>query len=189
MKNTISTHSGKRFDLRNPRPCDVEIEDIAIALARIARFTGHTKDFLSVGQHVVNVARILNEWGEPIEVQLYGLLHDAPEYVLNDVVSPLKRMLPQYRAFERRVMKAILKGLKLHKRLCLTKEQLKTVKLADDCCFLAERRDQVNWGQGPRRPFTVSKGAVAWDKPIVGMEWPTAYQQFLAYFDKLTDAL
>lgn len=188
MKNTIATHSGKRFDLRNPRPRDVEIDDIALALSRIARFTGHTKDFLSVAQHSANVALILNEWGEPLEVQLYGLLHDASEAYLNDVTRPLKRMLPHYLAFERKVMKAVLKGLKLHRRLCLTKAQLKTVKLADECCCLAERRDQVNILGSPRRGF-VSSGARAWDKTIIGKEWQPAYQMFLSAYDTLTAAL
>lgn len=187
MKNTILTHSGKRFDLRNPRPCDVNIDDIAIALSRIARFTGHTKDFLSVGQHSVNVARILNEWEVPVEVQMYGLLHDAPEAYLNDVVRPLKKLLPQYHAFERNVMKAVLKGLKLNRQLCLTKAQLKTVKLADDSCCLAEKRDQIN-SKCLSRKF-VESGAVAWDKPIVGMEWREAHKMFLMAYITLSACL
>lgn len=186
--NFIVTRSGRKFDLKKPRPIDVDIDDIAIALARVCRFTGHTKDFLSVGQHCVNVARILEEWGAPIYVRLYGLLHDAPEAYLNDVVRPLKKMLPQYKKLEGNVMKAILKGLKLDKHLCLTRSELELVKRADEACALAERRDQILHNGTLPRHF-VASDAEAWGKKIVGMEWKEAEFRFRDEFRFLCERL
>lgn len=185
----IATRSGKKFNLRNPRPCDVDIKDIATALSKVCRFTGHTEDFLSVGQHCSNVYRILKEWGEPPIVQIYGLLHDAPEAYLNDVVRPLKAMLPHYRAFERKVMACILKGLKLDKVLCLTSKQLETVKLADDSCALAERRDQINHGGTMPSNNFVGTDAKPWKTSIVGIEWRDARIQFLRDYNNLRDEI
>lgn len=187
--NYIATRSGRKFNLKNPRPCDVDINDIATALSKVCRFTGHTKDFISVAQHCVNVAHILNEWGAPVEVQLYGLLHDAAESFLNDVVRPLKPYIPAYKRMEKKMMKVILKGLKLHKVLCLNRSQLELVKLADDSCALAERRDQINHGGSMPSPHFVSTAAVAWDKEIIGMEWREAKKIFEDTYELLTGAI
>jgi 5'-deoxynucleotidase YfbR-like HD superfamily hydrolase len=104
--------SGRRLDLLNPSPLDIEIEDIAHGLARVARWNGQTKGdhAFSVAQHCVLVEEIAThldpEIGRP--ARLAALLHDAPEYVIGDMISPFKAALGlDYKAFEKRLMAAI----------------------------------------------------------------------------------
>lgn len=186
MRHFITANSGKRVNLKNPKPESIDINDIAIALSRVARFTGHTKEFISVGQHSINVKWLLQERGEPIIVQLYGLLHDASEAYLNDIVRPIKQLFPIYYQLEHRIMKVILKGLQLNRVLCLTKEQHKTVKLADDLLAVAERRDQINHGGTPcPRDFVGSGLTKGWERKIKGMEPNDAARIFLEEYYNL----
>lgn len=104
--------SGRRLDLLDPSPFDVEIEDIAHGLARIARWNGQTtgRHIFSVAQHSVLVGEIatLLEPGLSPRWQLAVLLHDAPEYVIGDMISPFKGVIgADYRAVEARLMAAI----------------------------------------------------------------------------------
>jgi 5'-deoxynucleotidase YfbR-like HD superfamily hydrolase len=86
--------SGRRLDLLDPTPMDIEIEDIAHGLAFVARWNGQTKgDFAySVAEHSVLVESIFRALfpKEPVKWQLAALLHDAPEYVIGDMISPVK---------------------------------------------------------------------------------------------------
>jgi 5'-deoxynucleotidase YfbR-like HD superfamily hydrolase len=104
--------SGRRLDLLNPSPLDVEIEDIAQGLARVARWNGQTKGdhAFSVAQHCVLVEALLCERRTALDRRwrLAGLLHDAPEYVIGDMISPFKAAVGiDYRAFESRLLAAI----------------------------------------------------------------------------------
>lgn len=83
----IVTYSGKRFNLRDPKPDQIDIQDIALALSNICRFTGHVRPRYSVAEHCVRVS-----WLCPTEHKLWGLLHDAEEAYFNDVSKPLKSM-------------------------------------------------------------------------------------------------
>jgi 5'-deoxynucleotidase YfbR-like HD superfamily hydrolase len=104
--------SGRRLDLLDPSPLDIEIEDIAHGLARVARWNGQTlgEHGFSVAQHSVvveQVALILEPNLEP-RWRLAALLHDAAEYVIGDMISPFKAALGvDYRAFEDRLERAI----------------------------------------------------------------------------------
>src|ERR1700742_3269024 len=86
--------SGRRLDLLDPSPLDVEIEDIAHGLARVARWNGQTRGphAFSVAQHCVLVERLTADLHPNItrQVRLMALLHDAPEYVVGDLISPFK---------------------------------------------------------------------------------------------------
>ena len=104
--------SGRRLDLLNPSPLDIEIEDIAHGLARVARWNGQTKGdhAFSVAQHCVLVAEIAAHADPDLDRQarLSALLHDAPEYVIGDMISPFKAALGyDYKGFEIRLMAAI----------------------------------------------------------------------------------
>ena len=86
--------SGRRLDLLDPTPVDIEIQDIAHGLSFVARWNGQTKgDFpYSVAEHSLLVERIFSELNpnSNSEARLAALLHDAPEYVLGDLISPVK---------------------------------------------------------------------------------------------------
>ena len=104
--------SGRRLDLLDPTPDAIEIEDIAHGLARVARWNGQTKGAhaFSVAQHafvVEEIAHAMNtEWLS--EWRLAALLHDAPEYVIGDLISPFKAAVGlDYKAFEQRLLSAI----------------------------------------------------------------------------------
>jgi 5'-deoxynucleotidase YfbR-like HD superfamily hydrolase len=104
--------SGRRLDLLDPSPLDVEIDDIAHGLARVARWNGQTKGehAFSVAQHCVLVERLAVEL-KPLlsrEARLMALLHDAPEYVVGDLISPFKAAVGiDYKDFELRLLAAI----------------------------------------------------------------------------------
>ena len=104
--------SGRRLDLLNPSPLDIEIEDIAHGLARVARWNGQTQGdhAFSVAQHCVLVERIASHLNGGLDraAKLAALLHDAPEYVIGDMISPFKAALGlDYKAFEHILLGAI----------------------------------------------------------------------------------
>ena len=104
--------SGRRLDLLDPTPMDIEIEDIAHGLAFVARWNGQTKgDFAySVAEHSLLVEQIFSHQnpGAPVKWQLAALLHDAPEYVIGDMISPVKAAVgPGYGALDDRLTAAI----------------------------------------------------------------------------------
>jgi 5'-deoxynucleotidase YfbR-like HD superfamily hydrolase len=103
--------SGRRLDLLDPSPLDVEIEDIAHGLSRVARWNGQTRGdwAISVAEHCLVVEDIFGRLGPcPAAERLAALLHDAPEYVIGDMISPFKAALGlDYRAFEERLAAAV----------------------------------------------------------------------------------
>jgi hypothetical protein len=104
--------SGRRLDLLDPSPLDIEIEDIAHGLARVARWNGQTKGehAFSVAQHCVLVERITTDLSPRLtrDARLMALLHDAPEYVIGDLISPFKVAIGiDYKALEIRLQSAI----------------------------------------------------------------------------------
>ncbi|PRY75662.1 hypothetical protein CLV80_11113 [Yoonia maritima] len=104
--------SGRRLDLLDPTPVDIEIEDIAHGLAFVARWNGQTRgDFAySVAEHSLLVTEIfkLQQPSAPVKWQLAALLHDAPEYVIGDMISPVKAAVgPDYEALDTRLTAAI----------------------------------------------------------------------------------
>ncbi|MEZ6031233.1 MAG: HD family hydrolase [Hyphomonadaceae bacterium] len=104
--------SGRRLDLLDPSPMDVEIDDIAHGLARVARWNGQTRGdhAYSVAQHSVLVEAFVGHmWPETGAADLLGaLLHDAPEYVIGDMISPFKTVLGgDYKKVELRLEGAI----------------------------------------------------------------------------------
>lgn len=104
--------SGRRLDLLDPSPLDIEIADIAHGLARVARWNGQTSGahIFSVAQHTLLVEAVMLEQAPRIDakVRLAALLHDAPEYVIGDMISPFKAVLGgDYKQVEKRLLAAI----------------------------------------------------------------------------------
>ena len=104
--------SGRRLDLLDPSPLDIEIADVAHGLARVARWNGQTRGahIFSVAQHTLLVEAVMREQTPRLDVRfrLAALLHDAPEYVIGDMISPFKAVLDgAYKAVEKRLLSAI----------------------------------------------------------------------------------
>ncbi|MEP3474829.1 MAG: HD family hydrolase [Hyphomicrobiales bacterium] len=127
--------SGRRLDLLNPKSSDIEIEDIAHGLARVARWNGQTSGphAFSVAEHSLFVTDILLKLkpDAPASWQMGALLHDAPEYVIGDLISPFKAAIgADYKVFELKILDAI------HQRfgiaLDLTDEVQRFIKRADE---------------------------------------------------------
>jgi len=126
--------SGRRLNLLDPSPIDIEIEDIAHGLSRVARWNGQTGGdwAFSVAQHslvVEEIFRRLRPGAEPTACRA-ALLHDAPEYVVGDLITPFKNAVGlDYRALERRLLQAIHIRFALPARLPKTAAAL--IKRAD----------------------------------------------------------
>ncbi|MBO0766717.1 MAG: HD family hydrolase [Hyphomicrobiaceae bacterium] len=114
--------SGRRLDLLDPAPADIAIEDIAHGLARVARWNGQTlgDHAFSVAQHgllVADIAAALKPDTQSCWL-LAALLHDAPEYVIGDLISPFKAAVGlDYKAFELRLLRAIHRAFGLPEQL------------------------------------------------------------------------
>ncbi|MGB1106534.1 MAG: HD family hydrolase [Alphaproteobacteria bacterium] len=104
--------SGRRLDLLDPSPIDIEIVDIAHGLARVSRWNGQTKGIypMSVAQHSIVVERLVSRNAPKLDRRwrLAALLHDAPEYVIGDMITPFKYALGGiYREIEDRLSVAV----------------------------------------------------------------------------------
>jgi hypothetical protein len=109
----IVTAMGRRFSLLDPKPADVDLLDLAIALAQQCRWSGHTREHYSVGEHSLRVADFVKHAlahrgrREAVVPELQALLHDAAEAYIVDVPRPIKPLLQGYREIEERVHAAI----------------------------------------------------------------------------------
>ena len=184
--------SGRRLDLVDPSPLDVEIEDIAHGLARVARWNGQTvgAHIFSVAQHTLLVEEIGRRLAGHVDRRL-GLalmLHDAPEYVIGDMISPFKAIIGDaYKAVEKRLLVAI------HLRVGLPAELpsgvVRLVKAADrGAAFLEATRlagfaveeAERFFGQPPRLPSASERDYIT--------PWPaeTAEARYLERFARLS---
>lgn len=143
----MQTVSGRRFWPEDPRAEDVDLRDIAHALSQICRFGGHTEQFYSVAQHSTLVADCVARMGGDSEQIMWGLLHDAAEAYIGDMIWPIKNShtgaMAEYKRVERRVMTAISEKFNLappwdHGPLC---EPPEIVLNADRRVLLGEARD------------------------------------------------
>lgn len=133
----IITYTGRRVDLCDPDPASIDILDIAHALAMQCRWNGHTTKFYSVAQHSVMVSDLV-----PTDEALIGLLHDAAEAYLGDVVRPLKQMYGRtWTAIENCMSVAI--GRRFGVKLLTLPE---SVQEADDILLATEARDLMREG-------------------------------------------
>lgn len=174
MKPNILTSSGTYFDFLEPEKSIIDIETIAHALSHICRFTGHVKKFYSVAEHSVLVSYLT-----PPEHAWAGLLHDAAEAYIGDVVAPLKRLLPDYKVIEARVESAVLANFGLPAELPAA------VKLADLCALATEQRDLMPAHDDAWEWETIP-GVQPSEQSIVPMSPKVAKAFFLMRFKQLT---
>lgn len=104
----IVTATGKRFDLLDPKPNQIDIRDIAMSLSRLCRFTGHCSRFYSVAEHSLIGANTIDTY-----YQREFLLHDAAEAYTGDMNSPLKQMCPDFKTIQNNIDAAIRKKFHL----------------------------------------------------------------------------
>jgi uncharacterized protein len=148
--------SGRRLDLLDPSPLDIEIEDIAHGLARVARWNGQTdgEHAFSVAEHSLLVEKIASELDPKLirKFRLAALIHDAPEYVIGDLISPFNAALSlDYRAFEAKLLTAI------HLRFGLPTELpdrvTKLIKRADKIAAYYEATGLAGFSRAEARRF------------------------------------
>jgi 5'-deoxynucleotidase YfbR-like HD superfamily hydrolase len=185
--------SGRRLDLLAPSPDDVAIEDIAHGLARVARWNGQTygTHAFSVAEHalvVEDIAFALNPgWGK--DWRLAALLHDAPEYVIGDLISPFKAAIGfDYKAFENRLLEAI--HIRFGLPANLPTEITAAIKQADRIAAFYEAtilagfsKDEADLYFGiPDIPHELAERLSRLDPSAIGV----AQQAFLARFKALS---
>ena len=184
--------SGRRLDLLDPSALDIEIQDIAHGLARVARWNGQTvgSHIFSVAQHCLLVEALARNRAPRLDDarRLAVLLHDAPEYVIGDMISPFKVVIGDaYKAVERRILAAI------HRRFGLPTpsppEVMGLIKAADRSAAYLEATRLAGFataearrffGQPPKFSATIERDYL---KP-----WPaeTAQKRYLERFRKLS---
>ena len=127
----MQTITGRKFWPIDPRAEDIDIYDIAHALSMMCRFNGHCKVFYSVAEHSVYVSDLC-----PSEHAAWGLLHDASEAYIADIVKPAKPYIAGYKEAESRIMAAVCE------RFGLTVDEPYEVKVADNS-ILADEAEQI----------------------------------------------
>jgi 5'-deoxynucleotidase YfbR-like HD superfamily hydrolase len=183
--------SGRRLDLLDPSPLDIEIEDIAHGLARVARWNGQTSGHypFSVAQHSILVVRIIELAAREVGARgrFAALLHDAPEYVIGDMISPFKAVIGgDYRAVEHRLLAAIHRRFELP--ATLPASTTAAIKAADRVAAFHEATRLAGFAQAEAVKFFGRPGISA-----DGLElepWPTeeAETRFLTTFETLRAA-
>ncbi|MBI4922922.1 MAG: HD family hydrolase [Devosia nanyangense] len=185
--------SGRRLDILDPSPVDVELSDIAHGLARVARWNGQTKgDYpFSVAQHSVLVLEIFTALNPNADAKsrLYALLHDAPEYVMGDIISPFKAAMGgNYKEVENRLMAAIY----LHFALNAAPPAglARQIKRADKEAAYQEAVQLAGFAVDEARKFFGEPGLAAFDLDRFDeliRPWPTgeAYDRFVDAVDML----
>ena len=182
--------SGRRLDLLDPSPMDIEIEDIAHGLARVARWNGQTigAHAFSVAQHSVVVEEICAHIQPDLEPRwrLAALLHDASEYVIGDMISPFKAALGyDYKLFEERLEHAIHTRFGLPAKVPLTVKKL--IKRADRACAFFEATQLAGFGFDESVEF-FDPPPEGYDLHIEPLSAAQAQQRYVQRYQVLSEA-
>jgi 5'-deoxynucleotidase YfbR-like HD superfamily hydrolase len=188
--------SGRRLDILDPSPLDIELSDIAHGLARVARWNGQTQgDYpFSVAQHSVLVLKLFQAANPDATPQqlLQCMLHDAPEYVMGDIISPFKAAMGgNYKVVEDRLMSAIFLRFSLPATMSAATKKL--VKKADIEAAYFEATHLAGFDAAEAEKLFGAPTLATFE--VDGFEklirpWPTqqAHAQFVQVFDE-TSAL
>jgi uncharacterized protein len=183
--------SGRRLDLLDPSALDVEVEDIAHGLARVARWNGQTigAHIFSVAQHTLLVETIARARTPRLDrrARLAILLHDAPEYVIGDMISPFKAVIGDaYKAVERRLLTAIHQRFGLP--VALPDDIIRMIKAADQAAAFLEATRLAGFDIAEARRFFGQRPVLpqAMERDYL-TPWPaeTAERRYLDRFVKL----
>lgn len=183
--------SGRRLDLLNPSPLDIEIEDIAQGLSRVARWNGQTSGdwAFTVAQHSLVVDALVGQlkplW--PASWRLATLLHDSAEYVLGDLITPFKSQIGSaYKELENRLLGAI--HLRFGLPATLPQSVVDAIKRADKMAAYFEATRLAGFDEGEARRFFGRPGRIVAPNltPLAPAE---AMARFLARFRALQEGI
>ncbi len=185
--------SGRRLDLLDPSPLDIEIGDIAHGLARLARWNGQTRGrhAFSVAQHCLLVEAIAGTLKPQLspKFRLAALLHDAPEYVVGDLISPFKAAMGEtYKSFEERIQRAVHMRFGLPAVLPQSVAQL--IKRADRIAAYHEAVQLAGFSVADAKQYFIQPGQHAVKVPdavshIMPLNTAAAEGAYLARFEAL----
>jgi 5'-deoxynucleotidase YfbR-like HD superfamily hydrolase len=151
---SIQARSGRYINFLTPDPSVFCIHDIAHALSHTCRFGGHTRDFYSVAQHSVLASYLVPECD-----QFAALMHDAAEAYVGDVPTPLKQLLPEYKAIEKRIEACLFERFGLYSGMPLSVKRADLIMLATERRDLMEAKsDDAEWSaiaDVPMAPFRI----------------------------------
>ena len=172
----VQTYSGERINLFNPDPNTIHIEDIAHALSIQNRYNGHSYAPYSVAQNCVLAADLV-----PHEAKFWALMHDAPEYILGDIITPIKQHAPVFReldGFYEDIIKA--------KFNIFTTEEIENIVYAVDSWMLHEESRQLlkitpDW-ENFRKHIRTNISCIFDSIEIIPWTYDVAKIRFLNYF-------
>ncbi|MCP8885016.1 HD family hydrolase [Devosia sp. XJ19-1] len=189
--------SGRRLDILDPSPVDVELSDIAHGLARVARWNGQTQgDYpFSVAQHSVLVLELFRASNPDASAaaRLQALLHDAPEYVMGDIISPFKAAMGgNYKDVENRLLSAIF--LRFSLPATMTAALAKLIKKADREAAFFEATHLAGFDPSEARRLFGEPGQSAFDVDAFDRlirPWPTqqAHERFIEAFETISGSI
>lgn len=186
--------SGRRLDLLDPSPLDIEIEDIALGLARVARWNGQTvgAHAFSVAEHSLLVEELVRRLAPDSDRRwlLAALLHDAPEYVIGDMISPFKVVLGDgYKAFEGRIQEAVHLRFGLPARLPAATVRL--IKRADQAAAFLEATQLAGFGIAEAAKYFGRPGKISGERlgslfQLSPLSSAAAEEKFVSRFTSLS---
>lgn len=147
----MCTRTGIEFWPLDPRAEEVWIEDIAHALSNLCRYNGQCRTFYSVAQHCVLVKRQVEKMSGTLDAVRQGLLHDATEAYLGDMIRPLKGCFPEYRVAEHKVFVAIMRRFGIKESMYAVVKRADEILLATEAGQLMPAASVARWTL-PGRP-------------------------------------
>jgi len=186
-KHWFQTYTGKIFHPFDPDPKMIDIEDIAHALSLICRFSGHVKEFYSVAEHSVHVARVFDELVKDTSLEgnhrasVCALLHDATETYCGDMIRPIKEGIIEYQKMEAEIEEMVIQHFGL---VDVWWAAHPYVKQADNIMLATERRDLLTEGPGrdDRRWVIDEQGVKASERHVFAMHPEDAKEWFLGEY-------
>lgn len=176
-----ATFTGKMIVPDDPKPEDIDIIDIAVGLSQQCRYSGQVWPFYSVAEHSILVSQLVGQRADDKRYALRALMHDSPEFILNDMVRPVKRKVKGYDVLEDKVMRAIDTKFDLR----YSKVNWTVIKYYDDLITITERRKLMR-----RLPVSVyGRGVPESEVPNINfkcMPPPEAALAFLSTFFSLS---
>ena len=186
----MQTHSGRAFDLIDPKPEDVHLSDISHSLSMICRYNGHVSGFYSVAEHCCHIYDWLGMQGLHQRIMLAGLLHDAPEAYVGDVIWPVQQALPEFRdafhALQARVWAVMRVALDIPETVDLRHALVREADvriLLDERAALLTTPPPIPWAVEHLQPLGVE--IQAWGPREARVQWLSRYLHILPIVRRL----